>query len=91
MAHLRYLAQRQTPALHCAISQARMMSSRRRIGVFGGSGMYDMEGVSVQETQVRAFVMISRTIQLYVYFVVCVRYLHHSMICYDKLTWIINA
>ena len=30
-----------------------MMSSRRRIGVFGGSGMYDMEGVSVQETKVR--------------------------------------
>ena len=36
-----------------AIGQARMMSSRRRIGVFGGSGMYDMEGVSVQETKVR--------------------------------------
>merc|ERR1719183_2448432 len=34
-----------------AIGQARMMSSRRRIGVFGGSGMYDMEGVSVQETK----------------------------------------
>ena len=57
MAHLRYLVQRQCPAMHCAISQARMMSSRRRIGVFGGSGMYEMAGVSVKETQVRVFVM----------------------------------